>query len=398
MPILRLAWRNLFRHRQRTALLGLVVAYVTVAVLFLYGFLDGYGESLVEAYGAYLVAPVVVARTAWWEDPDPAHGLTRLPVLSHPRVQAQTPRLRFAALVRSPYRTEGLEVVGVHSEGERGLSRLAGKVVQGRWMARRGEVVLGERLARRLDVRVGERLVVETSGRRGPQALGLQVVGILRAGVSTVDHSGLYIPLEDAQGLTGIRATELAVRVPRGWEMRAAEELNRVLSPELRAKGVWELMGPIRYDYEASRLFYIPIVGLFMLLAAVAVTSTTYVSVRERLRELSVMESLGMSPGRLAAMVALEAFLASLVGLVGGLLLGYGLLLYTSAHNVFGPLMRLSVELLPESGLTEALYTAVRPHYALYAATTVVLSTLLAFLFPSRLVVYLNVPRYLKEV
>jgi len=83
-----MAWRNVLRQRRRTALLSLVVVYVTVAVLFLFGFLDGYGESLVEAYARYVEAPVVVAKAAWWEDPDPEHGLEDFPDLTHPWVQA----------------------------------------------------------------------------------------------------------------------------------------------------------------------------------------------------------------------------------------------------------------------------------------------------------------------
>ena len=108
-------------------------------------------------------------------------------------------------------------------------------------------------------------------------------------------------------------------------------------------------------------------------------------------------ESLGLTPWRLAGQVALEAAIASGLGFLLGLLLGYALLLYTATHDVFGPLMRLSVELLPEAGLAEHLYTSVRPSYALFAALVVLLSALLAFLFPGRLLLRLEVSRYLKE-
>jgi len=91
MSLLRLAWRNVLRQRRRTALLSLVVVYVTVAVLFLFGFLDGYGESLVEAYAEYVEAPVVVAREVWWQDPDPENGFRELPAVAHPLVRAATP-------------------------------------------------------------------------------------------------------------------------------------------------------------------------------------------------------------------------------------------------------------------------------------------------------------------
>lgn len=394
MSLLKLAWRNVLRQRRRTALLSLVVVYVTVAVLFLFGFLDGYGESLVEAYAQYVEAPVVVAKKAWWEDPDPEHGLEVFPHLTHPWVRAESPRFSLYALLRSPYRLEGGVFLGVDPEGEKGISQVPYKVAEGRWLQGPGEVVLGYRLAERLDVRVGERLVVET----GKGTLGLRVVGLVRAGVGNVDFAGVYGHLEDARQLAGrkVQATHLAVGVPRGREEAAAEALNRILPQGLLAKGVWDLMGPIRADYEGSRLFYVPLMGLFMVLAAIAVVSTTYVSVRERLREFAVAACLGLTPARLAGQVALEAALTSGVGLVAGLLLGYTLLWYTSTHDVFGPLMRLSVELLPEAGLSEHLYTSLRPVYALYASALVGVSALLALLFPGRLVLYLEPSQYVK--
>ncbi|WP_243090104.1 ABC transporter permease [Thermus neutrinimicus] len=394
MSLLRLAWRNVLRQRRRTALLSLVVVYVSVAVLFLFGFLDGYGESLVEAYGQYVEAPVVVAQALWWEDRDPEHGLRVMPSLTYPLIQAMSPRLSLYALLRSPYHVQGGVVLGVKPEEEKALSRVPSKVKEGRWLSGPGEVVLGYRLAQRLDVRLGERLVVET----GQGALGLEVVGLVQAGVGNVDFAGVYVHLEDARRLSGreILATHLALKVPRGQEARVAQKLNENLPQGFLAKDVWELMGPIRADYEGSRLFYLPLLALFMLLAAVAVVSTVYVSVRERLREFAIVESLGLAPIHVAAQVALEAALAAALGLMAGLLLGYALLWYTSTHDVFGPLMRLSVELLPEAGLSEHLYTALRPIYALYASLVVVLSALLALLFPGRLVLRLDPSHYLR--
>ncbi|WP_117236861.1 ABC transporter permease [Thermus sediminis] len=393
MTLLRLAWRNVLRQRRRTLLLSLVLVYVTVAVLFLLGFLDGYGESLVESYAAYVEAPVVVAPRTFFEDPDPENGLATPLRVDHPRVLAQTPRLSLPTLLRSPYRALGGILLGVDPEGERALSRVPTKVAEGRWLRAPGEMVLGHRLAERLDVRVGERLLVET----GKGALGLTVVGFVKAGVSNVDFAGAYVHLADARALSGVWATHLALKVRRGQEEGVAQELNRTLLEGLEARGVWDLMGPIRADYEANRLFFFPLLGLFLLLAALAVVSTAYVSVREGLREFAVAESLGLTPGKLALQVALEAAIASGLGFLLGLLLGYALLLYTATHDVFGPLMRLSGELLPEAGLAEHLYTAVRPSYALFAFLVVLFSALLALLFPGRLLLRTEASRYLKE-
>src|SRR5690606_10013752 len=55
MPLVRLAWRNLWRHRQRTILLLVVVAYVTLMTIGYWSFVDGYAESVVESYARYIV-------------------------------------------------------------------------------------------------------------------------------------------------------------------------------------------------------------------------------------------------------------------------------------------------------------------------------------------------------
>ncbi|MFS8572224.1 MAG: ABC transporter permease, partial [Clostridia bacterium] len=143
VPLVRLAWRNLWRHRQRTVLLLVVVAYVTFLTVAYWSFVDGYTESVVESFARYIVAPVRVARDAWFEDPDPENHLADLELIETlaavPGVRAASPRLHFPGLLQSAYVTQGAEIAGVDPEGERQLSRIPGKVAEGRWVAGRGE-------------------------------------------------------------------------------------------------------------------------------------------------------------------------------------------------------------------------------------------------------------------
>ena len=47
-PLVRLAWRNLWRHRQRTVLLIVVVAYATLSTVIYWSFIDGYEGSVMR--------------------------------------------------------------------------------------------------------------------------------------------------------------------------------------------------------------------------------------------------------------------------------------------------------------------------------------------------------------
>ncbi len=386
--LLRLAARNAVRHRTRTLLVALVAAYVVFSTLLYLGLMDAYAESVRRAYARYIWAPVAVARTGWFEDPLPENGL---PAADLPRLlraiggRAHAKRLVFPALASSPYRSEGVEATGVEPEKEPGVSEVPRRVGRGRWLRAPGEAVLGEGMAERLDVRLGERLVLSASQLAGPKALGLKVVGILKTRVSYVDDYGLYLHLEDARALTGLpTATYLAVDAPLGREAEVARAIAGRLPPGYAAKEVWDLVGPIKTDVELGLVFARYLGWILALLSALAVTSTLYVSVLERTRELGIVEAVGMTPGRIAAMITAEGVLATLIGWGLGLALGYGFLAYAHTHNVFGPIFAISAEVWPDAGLFEVVYTPVRAAYALSASAVLLTAAAFALLFPAR--------------
>ena len=243
-PALRLAWRNTWRHWRRTILLIIVVAYATISTIFYWSFVDGYMESVVNAHARYIAAPVRVASSSWFKDPDPENALISLDflpdILALPRVQAAAPRLDFPALIRSAYASEGALVRGVDPDAELAVSALPHKITAGRWLAGRGEAVLGFRAAERLDVRLGERFTLDTQALAGAQAGGFRLVGLLDAGIAGVDQNSILISLEDARALTGVTtATTVALGVARGREGAVARALTPHLPAEVGARGVW---------------------------------------------------------------------------------------------------------------------------------------------------------------
>lgn len=395
MPLVRLAWRNLWRHRQRTILLLVVVAYVTLMTIGYWSFVDGYAESVVESYARYIVAPVRIALEAWYEDPDPENHLADLAFLEAlagaPGVRAAWPRLQFPGLLQSAYVTQGAEVVGVDPEGELVLSRIPAKVPEGRWLQGPGEVVLGEEVARRIDARVGERIVISAASLAGPQAMGLEVVGIARTGVAAVDQTAVLVHLEDARRLTGVpTATTVDLDVARGSEDAVAARVQGLLPAGVAARGVWDLVGPIKTDVEANRAFAHVLAVIVYAFAALAVASTVFVSVVERTRELGVISALGVTPRRLGMLVTLEAAMACGLGWLGGLAVGYGIAWLLASYNILGPLFGAVSAGMPTAGLSEEVYGAVRAAYAAYSGMVIAAAVVFSALVPGRRAVRLH--------
>lgn len=395
--LMRLAWRNLWRQGRRTLLLLIVVAYATLAIIFFWGFTDGFVNSIIAGSARYTAAPVLVTSGAYHDDPDPANALTSEQFGGVQEVLAEqgmatAPRLEFPALLRSPYRNLGALARGVLPQQESAVSDLPASVREGRMLESPGEVVLGRALAEELDVRLGERLALDVQSVAGPQAAGLTVVGLIGSGIALVDESSVLVHLDDARSLSGVStATGVALEAPRGREQAVARSLNGALPEGLRAYPVQELLGPLQDGLAAERAQMIPMGLIFSLFAAVTVMSTVVVSVLERTREFGVMSALGLAPGKLALMVTLEAVMTTALGFAVGALLGYGLNTALATWNVLGPLFTgVFGDFLSSFAMTGEVYTALSLGYLGYAAVTIVIAGVLAAVFPARRVRRLN--------
>ena len=61
LAVFRLAWRNLFRQRRRTALLVIVVGFAAAGTVFFWGFADGFQQTVIAGNARFIAAPVLVS-------------------------------------------------------------------------------------------------------------------------------------------------------------------------------------------------------------------------------------------------------------------------------------------------------------------------------------------------
>ncbi len=396
--ISRLAWRNLWRHKRRTQLLLAVVAYATIAIIFFWGFYDGFVNVLLGGQARYLSAPVMVQTESYRTDPDPENSLPTLDfedaLTGVEGVRGFAPRLEFQALLRSPYRTLGAQVRGIDPTLEGQVSDIGGDIGEGRMVENEGELVLGKVLAEDLDVRVGERLALDVQSVGGSQGAGLQVVGIIDSNINPVDEGVVLVHLTDARTLTGVdTATGVALDVRQGDEEGVAEALNAAsaLPQGVAAYPISELLGGLMAGIEDKRASMIPIVLMIALFAAVTVMSTVIVSVIERTREFGVITSLGLSQGQIARMVTLEAVYTTFIGFAAGAVLGFGLNALMSATNLLGPFINTFYgAYLSGLALSDEFVLASSLTYLAWAAITIFIAAVLAIVVPGRRVRNLN--------
>jgi lipoprotein-releasing system permease protein len=260
-----------------------------------------------------------------------------------PEVVAVAPYIEVEALLERAGSGTGAIVVGIDPALEPGVTDLAtnltregGRVFgQGR-LPGDGEVVLGYRLAHRLGARLGSEIQVITGKpvtspfgmRRGNQA-ALRVVGISQARM--VDHDALYayVDLATARRLTGRDGVD-------GVHARLADAFQATqVAARIDAAGTYD--GQTWYEqeeafFEALKVEKVAmfIILLFIILvAAFNITSTLFMIVMEKRRDIGILRTLGTGTPSILALFMIEGLLIGLGGTVFGV--AAGLLL---AHNL----------------------------------------------------------------
>jgi len=367
-----------------------MVALGTWAIVVLWGVTEGFYKTMIESQVRLDTGDLQIHRAGFLEDPDLKLALDetaldeiRAVLTQEPLVEAFSLRLETEGLLKSAYGATGVEIRGIEPAGETQVTQIAQAIVDGRFLNGGGEIVLGRALARSLDVRLGERVVLEVQGLERPGSRAFRLVGLVSTGLALLDRSVAWVPLEDAQALTGLKgATEVAVALrPTASPARIAAELQNSLDNDYSVATILELNPLIANLIKISYIEMTPTMLILALLAGFGVANTVMFTVLERTREFGVLIALGLRPRRLARLVLTESVLASAIGFSLGALAGYAVNAYLA---IYGIDLGFYADAFPDLGMPRVIYAATSGWYWLYGIVVVVLTAVVAAWYPAR--------------
>lgn len=387
----RIAWRNLWRHTQRTVLMIAIVAFGSCLILLVWGIIDGFLASMTSAQIDYDLGDFQLRAVGYADDPVPSNGLaaSQLPLLHEAlkglRVVGYAPRLDVYGMVRSSYGTDGAVLRGIDPLREQLVTEITDTITEGRPIEGPGEILLSAKLAESLDVRLGERVVVLAQGASGTNSRAFTAVGFFSPPLAHLDHT-LFASIDDARALSewdGL--TAIAVDLPRGASTgRAITQVTAQLpdGAGIEVADYYALNPLARLMIGGSVIKMIPFVVMISLLAGFGVANTAFYSVLERTREFGVMTAVGMSRRLLAQVVLLESVFVSAIGFLVGGGVGYGLLIYLERFGIrFGDLVPGMTDSL---GIPTVIYASTSGWYWVAAFSVVVFTALVAAWYPAR--------------
>ncbi len=333
--VFKLAWRNLWRNKRRSAITGGAIAMGLGMLIVSSGSSEGITSAMIRK-GTGSAAGTVVVQGAGWQEQRKVEMLVADSSAASQQLAQLLPdatvtrRIFSRGLLTSPSGSSAAAITAVDPGPEAVVNDLANKMVEGVYLdASPDGIILGSALAEALDVGLGDKVVLMAKGRGEMASQLFRVSGLFTTGLDDIDGFCGQITLGAAQEMLGLGdgANQVAAHLPNPRRSRSATAQVRDAFPgggvEVLA---WEEALPQLAEYAAfyRAQIYIMFAVMFAMVA-LGIVNTVLMSVMERMREFGVMLSLGAAPGMLARLVLAESALLGAVSIVAGT--AYGLLI-----------------------------------------------------------------------
>lgn len=327
--IAKLAWRNIWRNKRRTAITLMSVFFAVILSTLMMSMKEGmYArmmESMVGAYGGYV--QVLTENYLPDRSLDDALALTDSidkAITSTHHVSGYVPRIESFALAASDETTKGAMVVGIDPERETAYTDMASRVSEGEYLTANDKaVMLGSGLAKYLGLGVGDTIVLIGMGYQGSTATGkYSVKGLVKFGSPELSKQLVILPLQEAQWFFGAEGmcTNIVVLMDNPDNAKhIATDLSKTL-PSGHVANDWETLSPdLKNMIETDRVEGYVFMFILYLVISFGIFGTMLMMLAERMHEFGVLVAVGMKRWRLAAVFWLEVVMLSLLGAALGM-------------------------------------------------------------------------------
>ena len=331
---LRLAWRNIWRHRRRTVIIMLAMGLSLGMMMFYDGLMDGFNNAIAGNAVRVLGGNVQIHAAGYREKVD-SNPLLPLAddaaivkaALAQPNVIAAARRIQTGGLISNREGAFPMMIIGIEPEAEAPVSLIAEHVVEGRYVEPTDEdsILIGKGLAEALALKVGDRLAMVGSDlHKQNRQRTMTVIGIYDIGIPSMEKATSYISLAEAQNLFGLRDQSTEVQITLK-QVGTESALVAALSPQLPSYEVesWAQNYPELSNAVGRKNIVMDIFSvIIVMIAGIGILNLLMMAIYERTREIGLLGAMGLKPRQIATTFILEGALIGFVGVLVGIAIG----------------------------------------------------------------------------
>ncbi len=338
--LISLAFKNLTRYKRRTIITAAAIAVGLMMYIFVDSMLMGAEYESVRNLKWYETGSARIMNDAYWDNryqfpldlniKEPQKIIDRLAdngITASMRTVFSGDML----LSSQDFGEDGnmsVIVTAIDPEKDYDVFHFGDTLQSGRFLRPNEDgVLMGSWFAEDIGAEVGKWITIVTRGNGGfYEAMDLEIVGIVNCPNPNVNRSLIMMPIQTADEYLAMdgAATEIDVRLPDSADVDAEViRIQEILDGDNLTVLSWKHMAR---DFlalaETKRGGSGIILFLIFIIAAVGISNTMLMAIFERIRELGMMRSLGMSDAKIRIAFMLEATGIGLIGSIAGVILG----------------------------------------------------------------------------
>ncbi len=332
---IRLALRNIFRHRARSAATLAAIAIGVASLILAGGFIQDIYIQLGEAIIHSQTGHIQVTQQGY------SKGKRRAPekylienlgelenqLKINPAIKQVSTRLSFSGTLNNGRRDLGIVGEGIEANIERDIGTHI-HFVEGRGLSDSDSsgIIVGQGVAKNLGLSVGDHVTVLATLPQGAvNTMDFEVIGVFQSFSRDFDARAVRITLQAAQSLMDTKAAHLLIVMLD--ETRATDATTTQLKQMLAGQGFevtsWKALSDF---YEKTVDLYDRQFGvlrlIILIMVILSVANSVNMTLFERTREFGTMLALGERTSGVFRLIVTESLCLGLLGSSLGMLLG----------------------------------------------------------------------------
>lgn len=344
MIFIRLAWRNLWRNRNRTLITTASVFFAVLLAILVDSLQTGVYDNLIKDAVNFYSGYIQVHKSKYWDERTLENSMVfhyqQLDSLQNsPGIKNVSTRLESFVLASNNEKTKGCFLSGIEPSKEAEMILLKERLIEGSYLSHTDDgIMIAEGLAKKLHLKLNDTIVLLGQGYHGATAAGkYPIKGILKFSLRELNESFLFMPLAKAQYLLSADSLITSyVIIPHNTDNLDGlkQKLSGQLGNDYEVHTWKELMPYIDQHIRMCTAGGYIFIGILYILVAFGIFGTLMMMLAERNKEFGMLVSIGMHRRQLGLVVLIESIFITLSGCIIGAAASIPIVSYFKFHPI----------------------------------------------------------------
>ncbi len=342
--LLKMAIRNVLRHKRRTLITVFVMGVGLMFFIFFDSLFVGMDKMLAETLVKYTDSAITIYSLEYDKNKKAfplnknIKDVKKVSELAKSISEVESVAYRTQFLGEIVYLGKSKYIIGtvVDPEMDARTFEIKQSIKKGKYFNyNENEVLVGSYLAKELGIEVGETITLSSRTKYETfNAVDYVVIGLINSPSPVINEAGVFISYKGAERLLNLEGNVTAIHIKVKWNKgesissfaQKVEKVSKLLQeklPEYKVYSFMETFGDFILLMKQKRVSSFVIILLMLIISGVGIVNTILMAVYERIKEIGVLLAMGLKPKEIRKLFLLEGITIGFIGGFAGIILGF---------------------------------------------------------------------------